>query len=77
MIFVRCTKHWTTIPAIGLSRGPLPSGWIPSETPCRSTGPTFVDWRYAGEDKALNTNPSDLDEAVEVMMAVYEEAKTT
>ena len=37
----------------------------------------FVDWRYAGENKALNANPSDLDEAVEVLMAVYEEAETT
>ena len=37
----------------------------------------FVDWRCAGEDKALNTNPSDLDEAVEVLMAVYEETETT
>jgi HEPN domain-containing protein len=35
----------------------------------------FVAWRYAGEDKTLNTNPSDLDEAVEVLMAVYEEAE--
>ena len=33
----------------------------------------FVDWRYAGEDKLLNANPSDLDEAVGVLMAVYEE----
>ena len=33
----------------------------------------FVNWRYAGEDKPLNTNPSDLDEAVGVLMAVYEE----
>ena len=40
-------------------------------------GPGFVDWRYAGEDKALNTNPSDPDEAVEALMAVYEEAETT
>lgn len=36
----------------------------------------FVDWRYAGEDKGLNTNPSDLDEAVGVLMAVYEEVET-
>ena len=36
----------------------------------------FVDWRYAGEDKTLNTNPSDLDEAVEILMAVYEETET-
>lgn len=36
----------------------------------------FVDWRYAGEeDKTLNTNPSDLDEAVGVLMAVYEEVE--
>ena len=35
----------------------------------------FVDWRYAGEDKLLNTNPSDLDEAVGVLMAVYEEVE--
>lgn len=33
----------------------------------------FVGWRYAWEDKALNTNPNDLDEAVEILMAVYEE----
>ena len=36
----------------------------------------FVDWRHAGENKALNANPSDLDEAVEVLMAVCEEAET-
>ena len=35
----------------------------------------FVDWRYAGEDKPLNTNPSDLDEAVGVLMAVYDEVE--
>ena len=35
----------------------------------------FVAWRYAGEDKTLNTNPSDLDEAVEILMAVYEETE--
>ncbi len=31
----------------------------------------FVDWRYAGEHKPLNTNPSDLDDAVDILMAVY------
>ena len=35
----------------------------------------FVDWRYAGEDKPLNTNPSDLGEAVEVLMAIYEDVE--
>lgn len=35
----------------------------------------FVDWRYAGEDQPLNTNPNDLDEAVGVLMAVYEEVE--
>ena len=35
----------------------------------------FVDWRYAGEDQPLNTNPSDLDEAVGVLMAVYDEVE--
>jgi len=35
----------------------------------------FVHWRYAGEDKPLNTNPSDLDEAVGILMAVYEEVE--
>ena len=35
----------------------------------------FVNWRYAGEDKPLNTNPSDLDEAVDVLMAVYDEVE--
>ena len=35
----------------------------------------FVNWRYAGQDKPLNTNPSDLDEAVGVLMAVYDEVE--
>jgi len=35
----------------------------------------FVNWRYAGEDTPLNTDPSDLDEAVEVLMAVYGEVE--
>ena len=35
----------------------------------------FVDWRYAGEDKPLNTNPNDLDEAVGVLVAVYDEVE--
>ena len=35
----------------------------------------FVSWRYAWEDRSLNTNPSDLDEAVGVLMAVYEEVE--
>ena len=35
----------------------------------------FVDWRYAGEDKPLNPGPSDLDEAVGILMAVYEEVE--
>ena len=35
----------------------------------------FVDWRYAGEDKPLNTDPSDLDEAVGILMVVYDEVE--
>lgn len=35
----------------------------------------FVGWRYAWEDKPLNTNPNDLDEAVGILMAVYEEVE--
>lgn len=35
----------------------------------------FVDWRYAGQDKPLNTDPSDLDEAVEILMEVYEQVE--
>ncbi|MCY4400885.1 MAG: hypothetical protein OXE96_16330 [Gemmatimonadetes bacterium] len=35
----------------------------------------FVNWRYAGENKPLNANPNDLDDAVEILMAVYGDIK--
>ena len=32
----------------------------------------FVDWRYMAEATTLNTNPNDLDEALAILLSVYE-----